>query len=71
VRIQSKIRPTGVFKVAKNFITVYFSMARTGNGNTSAIMHLALEKENESFSGATDEFSVRKGRETLPLRKVA
>ena len=63
VRIQSKIYPMNVFKVAKEWkdcIAVLLSMARTGNGNANAVVYMAQEKENESFSGGIEEMSVLK-----------
>ena len=37
-----------------------FSMARTGNGNANAIVYMAQDKENESFSSGIEEISVLK-----------
>ena len=63
LRIQNKIYPMNVFKVVKEWkdnVAVFFTMARTGNGNANAVVYMALESENEAFSGAIEEISVLK-----------
>ena len=63
VRIQNKIHPANAFKVTrewKDCIAVFFSMARTGNGNANAVVYMAQEQESEPFAGGIEEMPVLK-----------
>ena len=44
----------------KDFISVFCSMARTGNGNANAVVYTVQENENEPFFGGIEEMSVLK-----------